>query len=74
MPEFGELPYSAILTRARGHNFKCYLHWRNVLAVECTIKWHKDRKHGSHSITDVFLTALHSIPSSDSASTGPLYP
>ena len=28
----------------------------------------------THSITDVFLTAFHSIPSSDSSSEAPLYP
>ena len=40
---------------------------------ECTIKWQTEKKASSHSITDVFLTALHSIPSSDSASEAPLY-
>ena len=41
---------------------------------ECTIKWQTEKKPSSHSITDVFLTAFHSIPSSDSASEAPLYP
>ena len=62
--------YSATLARGQGHNFKGYLHWGKVLAVdgsECTIKWQTDKKPSSHSITDVFLTAFHSIPSSDSA-------
>ena len=40
---------------------------------ECTIKWQTEKKASSHSITDVFLTALHSILSSDSASEAPLY-
>ena len=40
---------------------------------ECTIKWQKEKKPSSHSITDVFVTALHSIQSSDSASEAPLY-
>uniref|UniRef100_A0A7S4GGQ3 Uncharacterized protein n=1 Tax=Eutreptiella gymnastica TaxID=73025 RepID=A0A7S4GGQ3_9EUGL len=60
--------------RAQGHNFKG---WGKVLAVEgseCTIKWQTEKKASSHSITDVFLTAFHSIPSSDSASEAPLYP
>ena len=71
MPEFCEVGYSATLARAQGHNFKGYLHWGKVLAVEgseCTIKWQTEKKPSSHSITDVFLTAFHSIPSSDSAS------
>ena len=34
MPEFCELGYSATLARAQGHNFKGYLHWGKVLAVE----------------------------------------
>ena len=38
------------------------------------IKWQTEKKPSSHSITDVFLTAFHSIPSSDSASEAPLYP
>ena len=40
---------------------------------ECTIKWQTEKKASSHSIADVFLTAFHSIPSSDSASEAPLY-
>ena len=32
-----------------------------------------EKKASSHFITDVFLTAFHSIPSSDSASEAPLY-
>ena len=77
MPEFCEVGYSATLARAQGHNFKGYLHWGKVLVVEgseCTIKWQTEKKPSSHSITDVFLTAFHSIPSSDSASEAPLYP
>ena len=77
MPEFCEVGYSATLARAQGHNFKGYLHWGKVLVVEgseCTIKWQTDKKPSSHSITDVFLTAFHSIPSLDSASEAPLYP
>ena len=68
MPEFCEVRYSATLARAQGHNFKG---WGKVLAVEgseCTIKWQTEKKAGSHSITNVFLAAFHSIPSSDSAS------
>ena len=71
MSEFCEAGYSATLARAQGHNFKG---GDKVLAVEgseCTIKWQTEKK--AHSITDVFLTALHSIPSSDSASEAPLY-
>ena len=74
MPEFCEVGYSATLARAQGHNFKG---WGKVFAVEgseCTIKWHTEKKPSSNSITDVFLTAFHSIPSSDSASEAPLYP
>ena len=74
MPEFCEVGYSATLARAHGHNFKG---WGKVLAVEgseCTIKWQTEKKASSHSITDVFLTAFHSIPSSNSASEAPLYP
>ena len=74
MPEFCEVGYST-LVRAQGHNFKGYLHWGKVLAVEgseCTIKWQIAKKPSSHSITDVLLTAFHSIPSSDSASEAPL--
>ena len=74
IPEFCEVGYSASLARAKGHNFKG---WHKVLAVEaleCTIKWQTEKKASSHSITDVFLTALHSIPTSDSASEAPLYP
>ena len=41
---------------------------------ECTIKWQTEKEPRSHSITDVFLTAFHSIPSSDSASEALLYP
>ena len=77
MPEFCEVRCSATLARAQGHNFKGYLHWGRVLAVqgsECTFKWQTEKKPSSHSITDVFLTAFHSIPSSDSASEAPLYP
>ena len=73
MPEFCEVGYSATLARAQGRNFKG---WGKVLAVEgyeCTIKWQTEKKPSSHSITDVFLTAFHSIPSSDSASEAPLY-
>ena len=47
-----------------------------MLAVEgseCTIKWQTEKKASSHSITDVFLTAFHSIPRSDSTSEAPLY-
>ena len=40
---------------------------------ECTIKWKTQKKASSHSITDVFPTALHSIPSLDSASQALLY-
>ena len=68
---------AATLTRAQGHNFNGYLHWDKVLAVEgseCMIKWQTEKKASSYSITDVFLTAFHSIPSSDSASEAPLYP
>ena len=77
MPEFCVVGYLATLARAQGHNFKGYMHWGKVLAVEgseCTIKWQTDKKPISHSITDVFLTAFHSIPSSDSASEAPLHP
>ena len=73
MPEFCEVGYPATLARAQGHNFKG---WGKVLAVEgfeCTVKWHTEKKASSHCITDVFLTALHSIPRSDSASEAPLY-
>ena len=73
MPEFCEVGYSVTLARARGHNFKG---WGQVLAVEgfeCTVKWQTEKKASSHSNTDVFLTALHSIPDSDSASEAPLY-
>ena len=47
-----------------------------MLAVEgsvCRIKWQTEKKASSHSTTDVFVTAFHSIPSSDSASKAPLY-
>ena len=47
-----------------------------MLAVEgseCTIKWQIEKKRSSHCITNVFLTAFHSIPSSDSASEAPSY-
>ena len=77
VPEFCEVGYSATLARAQGHNFKGYLHWGKVLAVEgseCTIKWQTDKKPSYHSITDMFLPAFHSIPSSDGASEAPLYP
>ena len=73
MPEFCEVGYSATLAGAQGHNFKG---WGKVLAVEgseCTIKWQTEKKPSCHSTTDVFLTAFHSIPSSDSASEAPLY-
>ena len=73
MSEFCEAGYSATSARAQGDNFKG---GDKVLAVEgseCTIKWRTEKKASSHSITDVFLTALHSIPSSDSASEAPLY-
>ena len=73
MSEFCEAGYLATLARAQGHNFKG---GDKVLAVEgseCTIKWQTEKKASSHSITDVFLTALHSIPSSDSASEALLY-
>ena len=73
MSEFCEAGYSATLARAQGHNFKG---GDKVLAVEgseCTIKWQTEKKASSHSITDVFLTALHSIRSSDSASEAPLH-
>ena len=74
MPEFCEVGYSATLVRAQGHNFKG---WGKVLAMEgseCTIKWQTEKKPSSNSITDVFLTAFHSIPTSDSASEAALYP
>ena len=74
MPEFCEVGYLTTLARAEGHNFKG---WGKVLAVEgseCTIKWQTEKKPSSHSITDVFVTAFRSIPSSDSASEAPLYP
>ena len=73
MSKFCEARYSATLARAHGHKFKG---GDKVLAVEvseCTIKWQTETKASSHSITDVFLTTLHSIPSSDSASEAPLY-
>ena len=76
MPEFFEVGYSATLARAQRHNFKGCLHWGKVLAVEgseCTIKWQTDKEPSSHSSTDVFLTAFHSIPSSDGVSEAPLY-
>ena len=77
LSEFCEVGYSATLARAQGYSFKGYLYWGKVLAVEgseCTIKWQTEKKPSSHSITDVFLTAFHSIPSSDTASEAPLYP
>ena len=67
MSEFCEAGYSATLARAQGHHFKG---WDKVLAVEgceCTINWQIEKKASFHSITAAFLTALHSIPSSDSA-------
>ena len=73
MAEFCEVGYLATLARAEGHNFKG---WGKVLGVggcERTIKWQTEKKARSHSITNVFLTAFHSIPSSDSASEAPLY-
>ena len=73
MSEFCEVGYSGTLARAEGHNFKG---WGNVLAVEGserTIKWQTEKKASSHCITDVFLTAFHSI-SSDSAIRGPFVP
>ena len=73
MPEFCEVGYSATLARAQGHNFKGCDKGLAVEGPECTIKWQTEKKASSHSITDVFLTALHSIPSSDSASEAPLY-
>ena len=76
MPEFCEVWYSATLARAQWHNF-IYLRWGKVLAMEGskgTIKWQIEKKPGSHSIPNVFLTAFHSTPSSDSASEAPLYP
>ena len=74
LSECCKVGYSATLARAQGHNVKG---WGKVLAVEgseCTIKWQTETKPSSHSITDVFLTAFHSIPSPDSASEAPLYP
>ena len=38
------------------------------------IKWQTEKKSSSHSFADVFLTAFHSIPSSDNASEAFLYP
>ena len=73
MSEFREAGYAATLARAHGHNFKG---WDKVLAVEgseCTMKWQTEKKASSHSITDEFLIALHSNPSSNSASQAPLY-
>ena len=73
MPAFCEVGYSTTLAGAQGHNFKG---WGKVLVVEgsdCTIKCQTEKKPSSHSITDVFLNAFHSIPSSDSASEAPLY-
>ena len=64
--------YSATLARAEGHYFKG---WGKVFAsTECTIKWQTEKKPNFYSIKDVFLTAFHSIPSSDSASEAPLHP
>ena len=74
MPEFCEVGYSATLARAQGHNFKGRGTLLAVEGSECTIKWQTEKKLSSHSITDVFLTAFHTIPSSDSASEAPLYP
>ena len=58
------------------HDFNDSLHWGKVLTVEgseCMIKWQTEKKPISHSIVDVFLTAFHSIPISDSASEAFLY-
>ena len=41
---------------------------------DCTIKWQTERKPSSHFITDVFLAAFQSIPSSDSTSEALFYP
>ena len=74
MLQFCEVRYSATWARAKGHGFKG---WGKVSAVqgsECTIKWHTENKPHSHYITDVFLSAFHSIPSSDSALEALLYP
>ena len=73
LPEFCEVGYRTTLAKAQGHNFK---DWGDMLALEgfeCTIKGLTETKPSSHSITDVFLTAFHSIPSLDSASEAPLY-
>ena len=45
-----------------------------VQGSECIVKWQTEKKPSSHSITDVFFTAFHSIPSLDSASEASLYP
>ena len=77
MYESCEVGYTTTWARAQGHNFKGHLHWSKVLALEgseCTMKWQTNKKPRSDSITGVFLTAFHSIPSSDSASEAPLYP
>ena len=71
--EFSEPRYSATLGRAQGHNFKGGDKVHAVEGSDCTIKWQTEKKASSHSITHVFLTALHSILSSDSASEAPLY-
>ena len=73
MPTFCEVGYSATWARAQRHNFKG---WDKVLGVgncECTIKRQTEKKGSSRCIADVFLTAFHSIPSSDSATKAPLY-
>ena len=73
MPEFCEVGYSRTLARAQGHKFKGWGKVHAVESSECTIKWQKEKKASSHSITDVFLTAFHCILSSDCASEAPLY-
>ena len=73
MFDFCEAGYSATLARAQGHNFKGGDKLLAVEGSECMIKWKTEKKASSHSITHVFLTALHGIPSSDSASEAPLY-
>ena len=73
MAKYCEVGYSTTLAKAQAQNFES---WGKVFAVEgseCKIKWQTEKKPDSHSTTNVFLPAFHSIPSSDSASKAPLY-
>ena len=73
MPGFHQVAYSATLARAQGPRLKGWGKVFPVESYECTIKWRTETKLSSHSITNVLVTAFHSIPSSDSTCEGFLY-